>query len=166
MDITTIGGSIASLKAAAEIAKTLVGIRDHTEIQSKVIQLQSAILSAQSDAMNTQTECLAARQRVKDLEGELDKMRAWEATKARYELVELPQNVYVYSLKAGQSTEPEHHICAHCYENQRKSILQSRGSSHGIETLHCPACGNQLRTGIFRAPPPPRVVRSAYLERR
>jgi hypothetical protein len=44
-----------SLKTAADITKAMIGLRDTSTIQAKVIELQGVILSAQHGALTTQT---------------------------------------------------------------------------------------------------------------
>ena len=51
VDMGTIASAVASLKAASDIAKTLVGIHDAQAVQAKVIELQGEILAAQTNAL-------------------------------------------------------------------------------------------------------------------
>ena len=51
MDITLIQSTISGLKLAGDIAKSFLELKSISEIQGKVIELQSAILSAQNSAL-------------------------------------------------------------------------------------------------------------------
>ena len=51
-EITALTGS---LKAAGDMAKAMIGLRDAQVFQAKAIELQGAILGAQSDAMGAMT---------------------------------------------------------------------------------------------------------------
>lgn len=44
MDIPSIASAISGLKSAAEIARAMKGLHDLADVQTKVIDLQSAIL--------------------------------------------------------------------------------------------------------------------------
>lgn len=152
-DMTLIAGTVSSLKAASDIAKALVGIRDATMINEKVIELQRVILAAQSDAFAAQTELFAMHEKVRELEGQIAHIQRWEGEKRRYELRQLPPGAFVYALKADHANgEPMHHICPTCFGNGKKEILQSRGTTNGIEALHCNACGADIHHGNFSAP--------------
>jgi len=142
MDALTIGSALTSLKTAADIAKTLIGLRDEEKIRDKVIELQSAILSAQSDALNAQAEQQQLSQKIASLDAEIVKLNAWETEKQRYRLREIHQNSFVYELKVEAANgEPIHRICPTCFERGNKTILQGENS----DFLICPACKTRIR---------------------
>ncbi|MGD0189769.1 MAG: hypothetical protein ABSD74_03395 [Rhizomicrobium sp.] len=76
MDPLTIGGTLSSLKTAADIAKTLMGLRDESQIRSKVIDLQSTIIAAQTAALESQTEQSQLLRRVRELESQIATLEA------------------------------------------------------------------------------------------
>ncbi len=153
VDLSLIAGTVSSLKAASDIAKGLVSIRDATLINEKIIELQRAILAAQSDAFAAQTGLLELHELNRDLEQRLAKAASWQAEAHRYELKKLPPGAFVYSLKADSAAgEPPHYLCPTCFGLQRKEILQSTGPSNGIETLHCNGCHAEIRHGISTIP--------------
>ena len=55
MDYSAIKGMMASLKAATDISKALFELKVTAEVQGKVIELQSALMSAQSSAHEAMT---------------------------------------------------------------------------------------------------------------
>lgn len=83
VDALTIGGALSSLKTAADIAKALLGLRDEMQIRNKVIELQSAILSAQSDALQSQAEQNNLLHRVRELEAENAQLKSNLSTKPK-----------------------------------------------------------------------------------
>jgi hypothetical protein len=91
-DIADFAAAISSLKAAFEIAKTLVNARDAGVVRSKVIELQREILAAQASAVSAQSGQLAMLDRVRDLEKEVADLKAWDAEKEKYQLTELRPN--------------------------------------------------------------------------
>lgn len=160
-DMTLIAGTVASLKAASDLAKGLVGIRDATMINDKVIELQRVILAAQSDAFAAQSELFSMAEKIRELEKQVAEVYAWQAEARRYKLTHLPPGAYVYILTAEAANgEPTHYICATCYEAGKKAILQSKGAIQGIETLHCNRCGSEVRHGT-RTPLQRRAISSA-----
>ena len=52
MDMSLIQGTISGLKIASDIAKSFLELKSISDVQGKVIELQSAILSAQSSALD------------------------------------------------------------------------------------------------------------------
>lgn len=87
VDIPSISAAITGLKTAAEIARAMKGIHDLADVQTKVIELQSAILDAQTSALVAQSDQFTMMQRLRELEAEVRQVRAWEETKHRYQLI-------------------------------------------------------------------------------
>ena len=133
---------LVSLKTATEIIKNLVslvksapskGVPDNflDSVNTEIGKLQRELLSAYTD----QT---ALVDRVRELNDKLLKHETWEAEKKRYGLKELPHGGFAYSLNdAEQTGEPAHYICANCFEDRVKSILQPK-----LKGFVCPRCKN------------------------
>jgi hypothetical protein len=141
-----LAAAITSLKAAADIAKALVGLRDTAMIQSKVIELQGEIMSAQSGALAAQQAQSALLDRVRSLEKEVADLKAWDTEKEKYQLTQIGLGVFAYALKdqAGAS-EPKHFLCPNCYEDGRKAILQKETRYPGmVDVLTCLRCGSEI----------------------
>jgi hypothetical protein len=83
VDIAAIAGLVSSLKAAGEITKAMVGLRDATMIQSKVIELNGIILSAQSSALEANVAQFSLLDRVRQLEAEIAGLKAWDGDHRR-----------------------------------------------------------------------------------
>lgn len=137
---------LGAFKAMLDVAKGLKDLNDAAARNAVAIDLQEKILTAQ-EQQSTLIE------RVRTLEKEMARFEAWDAEKQRYELKKLPPGVHVYSLKAGAANgEPAHDLCANCYQQGKKSILNSDEPNNGITRLHCPSCGWHDRTGHFQRP--------------
>jgi len=122
--------SLGTLKTAYDLAKDLVNLADATARQGKVAELQRQILDAQGDAIAANQERLALMETIGKLEKDVARLEAWEAEKRRYGLQELPPGVFVRVLQPAMANgEPIHRLCAKCYEDGKKSILQSAGIS-------------------------------------
>jgi hypothetical protein len=148
VDMGSIAAAVTSLKAATDIAKAIFDIKASTEIQGKVIELQTVILAAQSSALAAQSDQFSLLERVRDLETHIADLEAWEAEKQRYELQQVSEggSVFAYVLKLdAQGSEPPHQICAHCYGDGHKSILQTEYTDVGRwRVLMCNSCGAKI----------------------
>jgi hypothetical protein len=125
----------------------LIGLKETGAIQTKVVELNGIILSAQSSALAAQSNQFTLLQRVGDLEKEIAGFKAWDTEKQRYELAEVAPSVFTYRLKPemGQG-EPVHQICAACYKHGKPSILQRWDK--GIDwILKCPECKTDFKIG-------------------
>jgi hypothetical protein len=125
--MSLIQGTITGLKAASDIAKSLIEIKTLSEVGGKVIELQSAIFSAQSNALTAQAEQASLVDKIRALEEEITCIKAWDSQKQRYSLESPWAGAFVYSLKESmKESEPPHWICTDCYENGKRSIIQER----------------------------------------
>lgn len=153
VDIAAISGAMTSLKTAHDIAKTMLGLRDVSMVREKVIELQGAILTAQSDAFEANSAQTTLLERVRELEKEVADLKAWDAESQRYQLQQVAPGAFAYTVKPdAQGAEPAHWICANCYQHRRKSILQSQGVGATGETWVCSVCKCAIRAGDAPAP--------------
>lgn len=140
MDMSLLQGAVTSLQVAGNIAKGFLQLKSMAEVQGKVIELQTVILSAQQSALAAQSEQFAMVEQVRSLEEEIARVKAWEGQKQRYKLTQPWEGAFVYALKKSMSRgEPAHWLCTHCYAEGRGSMLQfgyqkDRGSGY-----FCPA---------------------------
>ena len=160
-DLGSIQAALGSIKVAGDIASSMKNLADAAKLQSATIELQQAILDAQSGALNAQSDQSALIDRVRDLEEEIAGMKAWGAEKERYALNEIGNGCLAYSLKEpSDSPEPEHHLCANCFNHGQKSILQPETRVPGrVKVLVCHNCSGELMlTGRVRPEHRPKVI--------
>lgn len=160
-DLGAIAAAASSIKTAFDMSKALLEIRDGTIAQERIIELNRVILAAQSDAMAAQLAHAALLDEVRGLKEEITRVKAWDAEKEKYKLTDIGDGRFAYALKEEMTPgEPPHLICANCYEDGRKSILQRETRFPGrVEVHRCPGCGNELMPRrIADSSPPPRVV--------
>ncbi len=128
-------------KSMLDMAKGLKDMNDAAVRNAAVIELQEKILSAREQQA-------ALLERISELEEGVARFETWEAEKQRYELKKLHPGVLVYVVKeAVRGSEPEHYLCANCYERGKKRFLHSGGVSEGIERLKCHECNTELIVG-------------------
>lgn len=148
MNMQMIQGTIASLKFAGDVAKSLLELKTLGDVQGKVIELQSAILSAQSSALSANAEQSAMVEEVRKLKEEIASVKAWESQKQRYKLTNPWSGGVAYALKEAMANgEPPHLLCTKCYEDGKKSILNPSKDANGFEIFACPVCKSQIPTG-------------------
>ena len=153
MDISLIQGTVSGFKLASDIAKSLLELKTISEVQAKVVDLQSAILSAQNSALAANAHQTAMVEEIRNLKEEIARVKAWEKEKQRYKLVSPFQGTVLYALKEKCSfSEPPHWICTKCYEDRRKSILHPN-EKEGKFVLVCPACKSEFFTPLIRRIP-------------
>jgi hypothetical protein len=145
-DISAIASALSSLKAAKDIAEAMITLRDGAAFQSKLIEFQGKLIDANNAAFAAQDERAALLERIRDLEKQVTDLKAWEAEKEQYELKEVCDGVsFAYVLKPeAQGTKPPHWLCANCYNNNKKSILQigekKMDPAGRLPGWDCPSC--------------------------
>jgi hypothetical protein len=145
--MTGIAGAISALKTAKDIAEAMVSLRDTATFQEKRIELQSKILDAQGSMLPAQDERSTLIQRIRDLEQEIARLRAWDAEKQRYELQRWGEGAFARVLKQSEANgEPVHALCAACYDRGVKSIIHSnREPTWPKHAWDCPTCKFPLK---------------------
>lgn len=170
-DMGLIQAAVSGLNTAGQIAKGFLQLHNLSEVQGKVIELQSVIMGAQGSALAAQSEQSALIERIRELEQELVRVKAWEAQKQRYKLLAPWRGAVVYGLKESMAAgEQAHWICTHCYEDGRRSILHPIYPPKGMGGhLACPKCKGEVHysyngklpepkyspNGFNEVPPPP-----------
>lgn len=146
VDMTAIGAAAASLNAAMNIAKAMVGLRDGQISQAQAIEFQSKILDAQSSMFAANEERTALINHVRELEEEMARLKAWDAEKQRYALTELSRGAFAYLVNPdARGAEPLHCICAACYQNGKNAILQFLVDHLGTAHFACSACKTEFQ---------------------
>lgn len=141
MDITLIQSAIAGLKTASDIAKGILDLKITTEVGGKVAELQNVILTAQESAFAANAAQSEMAEEIRALKDEMVRIKAWEAQKNRYQMESPWAGAVVYALKDSmKGTEPHHWICAQCYEDGKRSILQYRPKP-GEKARYVCSCG-------------------------
>jgi hypothetical protein len=143
MDITAIGAVAAGLKPTVDLAESLLKLIGGGKGRDEAIKLYGQIVSAHQSALAAQSAQVALIEEKRALEAKLAEFEEWDRTKQRYELQPVGHGAFVYVVKEGERrAEPPHSICPNCYEQRRRSILQSSGINRhtGEERLSCLSC--------------------------
>lgn len=149
VDVGSITAAIGSIRAAADIAKGFLDLKEAAGVQGRVIELQSAILAAQSSALAAQSDQMAMSEQIRELKAKLAELEAWENEKKRYALRDFGGNTFAYELKPEEArSEPAHRLCPSCFELGRKAILQFRFRNAAQRDVYiCNACKSEFPFG-------------------
>ena len=145
VDLSAIAAALSSLKAAKDIAESMIGLRDTAAFQGKLIEFQSKIIDANNAAFAAQDERSALLEKIRELEKQVTDFKAWEAEKQRYQMEEVWRGAFTYVVKEeARGAEPIHWICAACYQQGKKTVLQvgadRAGAGGRLAAYTCPAC--------------------------
>jgi hypothetical protein len=158
MDMGSITAAVGSLKAAGDIAKGLISLKTTTEVQAKAIELNEKIIDAQHQIFTVQATLAAALDQVRELQAELARAKDWEKQKERYRLAAPFAGCMVYALlKSHSEGETPHYVCAACFHQGRKSILQSRSggpTGRRVAVYECPVCKSEAVSRFYNVVPP------------
>lgn len=131
--------ALSSLSAASTIAKAMLELRDLNQLNSKVIELQQAIISAQQQVLSGQGEQTALAAKVHELEKECVRLKDWSAEKQRYTRREIGQGVFAY-VENGfvGNLQSAHKLCCSCFDKTIQSTLQESREPQRMIGLVCP----------------------------
>jgi len=93
---------------------------------------------------------MALVERIGELEKQVERFETWEVEKKRYKLTDYGGGTFAYALKPEEAQgEPPHRICAHCYENGHKAVLQFTHKSEGRDYFECLRCKSRQAFGLY-----------------
>ena len=147
MIITEVSAILSSLKAAKDIAESLIGLSNAETVRTKVGEIKGKFLDAQDAIFAVNQERAALIDRVSELEQQIRQLEDWNIEKQKYELEDLGVGSFAYrSIACADALEPPHRLCARCYQDAKKSILQSILPQvyAGFYTLRCSRCGSEV----------------------
>lgn len=131
-DAATIAAGFQSLKASFEIGKALLKLGINAEIKDRIREMNNGILAAQESAIASQQHESALLKQIGELEKQIAEFEKWDAETERYEIADVRTKLdprgtaLVYVLKeARDPSKPQHFLCAQCFEERHKSILQT-----------------------------------------
>ena len=138
---------VASLTGVFNLANSIKDAVDDTKLQLKTADLVSGIIDLQQQVLAMQVEYSSALADKNELEKKLAEAERWELEREKYELCEIVSGNFAYvSKSSGGTGPPKHYICANCYEDKKKSILNTdyiMGENAGYS---CPRCKNEFQT--------------------
>jgi hypothetical protein len=112
-----IAAAVTGMRAALDITKAMVGLRDAETFRAKSIELQTVVLDAFEKAIEAREAHTLQANRIRALETEVADFKAWDAEKQNYELKTIGHGAVARVLKPdARGTEPPHWFCPNCFE--------------------------------------------------
>lgn len=151
-DAQQVAGALGSLKAAADIAKAVMGAKVDFAVKEQVMSIQQSLLEAQQAMLAMQEALADANKRTRQAEDALVAANQWAQEKTRYKLFTPYTGAVVYAVKESEARgEEPHYICTNCYEQGRKSILSYMKFPDGYYALRCSVCKRDAPTNFRNA---------------
>ncbi|MGR3760925.1 hypothetical protein ACUXV3_12465 [Roseobacteraceae bacterium NS-SX3] len=127
----------SGLLTATQIADNLKKVFSSEE--PDIAASKQAVLELLDKLLDAKRDQIAVESLLSELKKDLDKADRFAQEAARYQLTQTDMGGRVYALKADDTSgEPPHEICASCYDEGKKSILQF--STKQMNTLVCHRC--------------------------
>jgi len=131
--LSAISGSIDILKKLREMAKS-----SGPEMQEQIADLLDQLITVKIN----QSELL---DKFRDMGAELERLKSFEEEKTRYQLTEVSDGVVVYQIKEdARKGEPDHWLCANCFEEKVKAFLLKSHNGTGSSTYMCNKCKTNI----------------------
>ena len=136
MDISSIASALSSLKAAKDIAQSLLELKNAVDIQSRVIELQGAILTAQGKTLDAQAEQFEMQKLVSELETKLKQLSDQKEFVSRLKR----QNSFYF---ADGDPDP---FCPRCVEVNWRPVhlVKTTKLEMRLRIWACPECKNEF----------------------
>lgn len=132
MAAAEIAAAVTGIRAALDITKAMIGLRDAEAFRAKSIELQAVVLDAFDKAIEAREAHSAQADRIRALETEVANLKGWDAERQKYELKRVAWNNVAYMLKKDErGTEPPHWLCPNCFAKDEKTFLVGAGEQKG-----------------------------------
>lgn len=138
---------ITAIKTVADMVRGLNDNRTESAVQEKTSEIMRHLL-------DLQTFCFEFSEKHQELAEKYrllhDHQDHWNnEVRPHYRLKAIADNVFVYafdpqSSQADKPHDPQHYICAHCYQSQVKSILQHVSNRLRGKIYKCFACNLEI----------------------
>jgi hypothetical protein len=144
--VAEIAAAVTGIRSALDITKAMVGLRDAEAFRAKSIELQGVVLEALDKAIEARESYAAQNDRIRALEAEVARLKAWDAEKQRYDLKSIGQGAVAYVLKPDErGAETPHWLCPNCFAKGQKAFLQNTGKIERARLLiGCNNCGTTV----------------------
>lgn len=155
--LAELSAAVSSIKATSDIVKGIGSAVSEVKLNEIKLDLQRALLEAREALSDAQAVEAATAARIRELEQEIVRLKDWSVERQRYQLCDVGRGGFAYLLRTGmENGEPAHWLCATCFNQGRKSLMQSKGNGVGNRsaaergldvTFACDTC-----KGSFQAP--------------
>ena len=132
------------LSGITQTVKTVHDVDVRIRMNEAVNDLHNDISTLRLQISSITSEKEAKEEEVRALKKDLVDRERWDEESARYRLHELGPGIFVYAVKPEcQGAEPMHYLCAKCYADKIKSLIQALVV--GGPNYQCHKCGSKFR---------------------
>lgn len=148
MPAAEITSGITSVRAAYDLAKAMMALRDAKLIAGKADELRLLLGDAIGKFLDAQQAQMTQLEQVQALKAEISKFRDWDSEKKKYELKGVGDGVFAYMPNpAARGEQPPHWLCPTCFENGKKAYFQASGARLDRAMVYrCIGCNAILTT--------------------
>ncbi len=140
-----------SAKTAYGIAKGISSLKVEVERNESVAKVLEILLSVEADALTMREKYQSLLDEKERLAKQLVDMENWEQTKVQYQLTEVSGGIFVQAYnKPKQGGDPPHWACEHCFQDQKRSVLQLEYESSSGNKYFCQRCKNTINVKSHR----------------
>ncbi|MEI7589881.1 MAG: hypothetical protein WCJ49_00975 [Deltaproteobacteria bacterium] len=143
----------AALKQSLEIITGIKGLLPKADkgksLDERISTPENIISDIRREMIRVQHDAQAMLDEKNELLKTIEGYKNWRSEAKRYVLTEIGPGVFVYSLiqSAKRGTkEPPHHICPKCFQDCKKSILQTVIISEYGTRFKCLRCQSDIFT--------------------
>ena len=114
-------------KTLFELMRDFSATKPTSETEVMRAEMLRQLAGVHLTVLELQNQLGTANQQVQEMKRENERLRDWTSEREKYELKEIGPQAFAYVLKDTQGAGPTPRLCAHCFENAERSILQSAG---------------------------------------
>ncbi|MGO3931097.1 hypothetical protein NP284_22630 [Rhodopseudomonas pseudopalustris] len=157
--VPEIAGTTSLIKAAIDITKAMVGLRDEEKLRTQTFELRGLLLDLQGALHQASEREAHLRSEIRDLTDQIASFNRWTIEKEDYIRKDFGGETFAMVLKT-EASNPTHRLCCQCFDqHSRKSVLQKQYNTiHAQEKFFCPACNTNFQFGPWKPSPRVRVV--------
>jgi hypothetical protein len=149
--VSEINAALVTINSITALTRTVINSKVDMALREQAIETQSAVIALQNTMITLQSQYQNLLDEKNELKRQLMEIQDWEAEAKNYALTEVADKIFVYASKPTEdTTTPAHWICAHCYQNKQKSIIQRTVGTISSTIWQCPRCETQLVFNISR----------------
>lgn len=122
------------------LVSSLITLRDGEMIRSKVYEITEQLMGLQAQMMEAQSINHTQQLRIRELEQELESLKARIDERSRYQLHRFDTGCFAYGLKSEfRDTDVEHYLCSTCFDQGIRVVLQPYETVLAAGFI-CPRC--------------------------
>jgi hypothetical protein len=147
--IAELSAAMAALKETAGLVKVISAAKTDSEIKAATFELQSKLLTLQSDCFNLGDVVRSRDEEIMLLKAKIAEFEDFKSQAEGYILHQTDAGSLVYSKQIGvNDSQITVNACPHCFQQKKISILQpgTERSIKGSYWIHfCPSCKSDFK---------------------